>query len=127
MMKGKITDKQEAIIKLKIIGPNHSKKTEALIDTGFSGFLCLPSEFIHHLKLPRFANQIGILGDGSTVNFDVYRAKVLWHGTERNVYVHGTAGTSLVGMALLKGNRLTLDIVTDGDVTITVLPQGNRG
>ncbi len=25
-MKGKITDKQEAIIELKIIGPNHSKK-----------------------------------------------------------------------------------------------------
>lgn len=122
MMKGKITDKQEAIIELKIIGPNHSEKIETIIDTGFSGFLCLPSDFIHHLKLSRFANQVGILGDGSTVTFDVYRAKVLWHSKERNVYVHGTTGTSLVGMALLKDNRLTLDVVTDGEVTIEALP-----
>lgn len=127
MMKGKITANQEAIIELEVIGVTRPEKIEAVIDTGFDGELSLPSDFIRHLKLQRIGEMPVILGDGSTVDLDVYLAKVLWHGALHEVDVLRTDGDALIGMSLLSGSRLTLDIVTDGDVTITALPSRNRG
>ena len=51
-----------------------------------------------------------------------YGEKVLWHGQERDVLVLQVDGGPLVGMSLLYGNRVTLEIVEDGDVTINPLP-----
>ena len=56
------------------------------------------------------------------VVFELYRANVLWHGKEREVPVLRTDGGPLVGMALLDGNRVILDVVKDGDVRIEILP-----
>ena len=122
MMVGKITAEQEAVIELEVIGVNRPENIAAIIDTGFDGELSLPSNFIKRLKLQRIGEMPVILGDGSTVDLDVYLAKVLWHGAAREVDVLRTDGDALVGMALLKDNRLTLDIVTDGAVTIEALP-----
>ena len=48
---------------------------------------------------------------------------VLWQGEERIVQVLSTDdGKALVGMSLLYGNRLTLEVVPDGKVTIEPLP-----
>ena len=52
----------------------------------------------------------------------MYLAIVLWNGEERIVQALRTNGKPLVGMALLYGNRLILDVVTDGEVTIEALP-----
>ena len=122
MMKGKITAELEAVIELEVIGATQPEKITAVIDTGFDGELSLPSDFINRLKLQRVGDLPVILGDGSTVNLDVYLAKVLWHGAPRDVDVLRTNGAPLVGMELLKDNRLTLDVVTDGEVTIEALP-----
>ena len=121
MIVGKITNNQEAIIELEIIGLNWREKIEVVIDTGFDGYLTLPGDLINHLGLRRAGRRYAILGDGNTVALELYRAKVLWHGEEREVPVLHTDGGPLVGMALLNGNRVILDVVTDGDVRIDVL------
>ena len=121
MITGKITAHQEAVIELEIVGLNQPARIEAVIDTGFTGYLTLPSALINRLKFQQTGEQITILGDENSVVLKRYVTKVLWHGTERNVYVLQVEGEPLIDMSLLYGSRLILDVVTDGDVTITPL------
>lgn len=45
MIIGKITANREAISELEVIGSNQKKeKVEAVIDTGFNGYLTLPND-----------------------------------------------------------------------------------
>ena len=122
MMTGKIKTNREAIIELEVIGLAQRAKIEAILDTGFTGYLMLPSDLINHLRLQLIGNRNVILGDGTTVTLDLYRAKVLWHDVERIVYVLRADAELLVGMSLLHGSRVTLDVVTNGNVTIEALP-----
>ena len=122
MMTGKIKANQEAVIELEVIGLVQRAKIEAVLDTGFTGYLMLPSDLINHLRLQLIGNRNVILGDGTIVTLDLYRAKVLWHDIERIVYVLRADAELLVGMSLLHGSRVTLDVVTNGNVTIEALP-----
>ena len=122
MMTGKIKANQEAVIELEVIGLVQRAKIEAVLDTGFTGYLMLPSDLINHLRLQLIGNRNVILGDGTTVTMDLYRAKVLWHDVERIVYVLRADAELLVGMSLLHGSRVTLNVVTNGNVTIEALP-----
>ena len=121
MITGKITVHQEAVIELEVISLNRPEKIEAVIDTGFTGYLTLPSTLIAHLKLQQAGEQSAILGDENRVVLKRHVAKVLWHGEERDVYVLQAEGGPLIGKSLLHGSRLILDVVTDGDVTIDTL------
>ena len=121
MITGKITVHQEAIIALEVSGLNQQERIEAVIDTGFTGYLTLPSVLIERIKLQQAGEQITILGDENRVVLKRYIAKVLWHGVERDVYVLQAEGGPLIGMSLLYGSRLILDVVAGGDVTIKAL------
>lgn len=121
MITGKITVYQEAVIELEVGSSNQSEKIEAVIDTGFTGYLTLPSALVSRLNLQQAGEQRAILGDENRVVLKRHIAKVLWHGAERNVYVLQAEGGPLVGMSLLYGSRLILDVVTDGNVTIDAL------
>ena len=122
MILGRVTADRDATIPLEIVGPNRQwQQTEAVIDTGFNGFLTLPPALVHSLRLPLVGNRRAALGDGSIVVLDVYFAAVLWHDQEREVLVLQADSAPLVGMSLLSGNRVTLDIVDDGDVLIDEL------
>lgn len=123
MITGKIVNNQEAIIELEVTGVVPPQKIEAVIDTGFTEELMLPSDLIDRLGLPRVGELSITLGDGHVVDVAMYLAIVLWQEEERIVQVLSTDDSkALVGMSLLYGNRLILDIVTDGEVTIETLP-----
>lgn len=85
MIVGRVTNNQEAIIELEIVGLNRREKIEVVIDTGFDGSLTLPGDLINRLDLRRAGRRYAILGDGNIVALELYRAKVLWHGEEREV------------------------------------------
>ena len=122
MITGKITTNREAIIELEVIGLNQSReKIEAVIDTGFNGYLTLPNDLINYLKLQRAGSRHVTLGDGNVVVLDMYLAMVLWHGQQREVLALQADGGPLIGMSLLYGNRLMLEVVENGDVTIDSL------
>ena len=119
MISGKVTTNREAVIELEVVGfIQRKEKIEAVIDTGFNGYLTLPNSLINRLKLQLAGNRRVTLGDGNVVVLDVYLAKVLWHEQEREVLVLQADGGSLVGMSLLYGNRVMLEVVDNGDVTI---------
>ena len=119
MITGKITANREAIIELEIIGSNQKRENvEAVIDTGFNGYLTLSNDLINHLKLQLAGSRHVTLGDGNVVVLDMYFAKVLWHGQEREVLILEAEGGPLVGMSLLYGSCVMLEVVDNGTVTI---------
>ena len=123
MINGKVTANKEAVIALEVIGSNRKKeKIEAVIDTGFDGYLTLPSNLSSRLELQLAGSRRATLGDGNVVVLDTCFAKTLWHGQEREVLVLQSDSVPLVGMSLLYGNRLILDVINDGDVAIELLP-----
>ena len=122
MITGKIVNNQEVVIELEVTGVEHPQKIEVAVDTGFTGELMLPGDLIDVLGFPRIGELPIILGDGSWITLDLYLGIIVWHAEKRVVQVLRTDnGKPLIGMSLLYGNRLTLDVVIDGDVTIETL------
>jgi clan AA aspartic protease len=123
-MRGRVDARaREAVLPLRVLGRAVQRaEVEATVDTGFTGALCLPSELVRALSLPLVGRGVALLADGRTVETPVHRARVVWHGWERVVRVLSTEGGALVGMALLRGSRLTIDAAPGGDVRIEELP-----
>jgi clan AA aspartic protease len=122
MITGVVTPYREGIIQLDVIGASGSAdRLEAAIDTGFTGFLTLPKDLISNLGLPYVASIEAILGDGRGVELYMYEAVVIWNGRRCRVEVLGSDGAALVGMSLLYGFKLVMDVVEGGTITIEAL------
>jgi len=124
MMQGFVNQNCEAIIRIAIgnaDAPRQMVMIEAVIDTGFTGFVSLPSSVIESLRLPWIFRDGGTLGDGSEVTFDMYHANVIWDGQLQVVDVASSEADPLVGMSLLYGFKLEIATIEGGLVTITTL------
>ena len=121
-MQGIVDQNCEATIRL-VVGNLDSQRQmiDAVIDTGFTGFLTLPSSVLADLNLRAYRREEGILGDGSTCVFDVYRGLVIWDGELRRIDINESDTEPLVGMGLLYGYRMQLDVIEGGTVTIQAL------
>lgn len=88
MMEGVVTAGGEAVLTVRVVGEGErSADVEAVIDTGFDGYLLLPPSTISDLSLPRIWSARPTLADGSVVPMTVHVAEVLWHGRPRPVRV----------------------------------------
>ncbi len=122
MMFGVVSNNCEAIIKVAV-GRIDSPKiiVDAVIDTGFTSFLSLPLSVITNLGLPWHYRDVGTLGDGSEVVFEIYKAAVIWDGQNQIIDVVASDAEPLVGMGLLYGFKLQIEAVEGGRITIEVL------
>src|SRR5213596_3264457 len=115
---------REALIRLTIRGYRGRKQEiEAVVDSGYTGWLTLPPAVIAALNLRWRSFGRGILADGSVSLFDVYQAKVEWDGRVRSTFVDEFDATPLVGMALLRGCEFKMQVRARGKVTIKRLPR----
>ncbi|MBC7825463.1 MAG: clan AA aspartic protease [Candidatus Parcubacteria bacterium] len=122
MMFGTVNNNCEAIIKVAVGRIGSPKVTvDAVIDTGFTSFLSLPLSMITDLGLPWHYRDVGTLGDGSEVVFEIYKATVIWDGQNQIVDVAASEADPLVGMGLLYGFKLQIEAVEGGLVTIEAL------
>jgi clan AA aspartic protease len=109
----------EARIRLKVIGRRgREQEIEAVIDSGYTGLLTLPPAVIQALGLRWQTADRFTLADGSQCIFDAYEAKVVWDGKVRQILVDEANADSLVGMRLLKGHELKMQVRYRGKVTI---------
>jgi len=123
MILGNVNVNREAIVQLAVLGENQQNQgIKAVIDTGYTGFLTLPSAVITTLDLTWYMQQEGVLGDGSMCTFNVYEALVVWDGQVRSVEINESEANPLVGMGLLEGYELKIQAVAGGLVAITALP-----
>ena len=122
MMQGWVNQNCEAMLPIVVGRDNGPKQmVEALIDTGFSGFLSLPLSMIESLELPWIFSDFVTLGDGSEVIFQMYRATVIWDGQFKVVDVAASESEPLLGMSLLYGFKLQVEAVELGVVTIEAM------
>jgi clan AA aspartic protease len=94
---------------------------DTVIDTGFDGFLSLPSEIIVRLGLPWRTSNIATRGDGSQTLFDFYTGTIIWDGQYRTIDIAESETEPLLGLATLRGYRLQVDNVEGGIVKIEAL------
>jgi len=119
MIVGIVNEYREAIIRLIIHGLNGKKHViEAVIDTGFNGSISLPSVLIAELELPFRSRGRAILANGSETIFDIYEATV----RPRRVAVDEADTDALIGMSLLYGYELNIQVTNGGNVFIDMLP-----
>jgi clan AA aspartic protease len=123
MITGIVTADREAIVRLVVRGPSGSEEVvEAVIDTGFDGSLSLPPSLIASLQLPWRRRGKALLADGSESVFDIHEGVVLWDGLPVRVAIDAADMVPLIGMSLLDGFELTVQVRSNGRVTIEALP-----
>jgi clan AA aspartic protease len=123
MITGQVSAHREAVVKLEVHGPGGIKiEVWFVLDSGFSEYLTLPPSLIASLGLLRRSATPMYLADGSRIAVDIYEGTVVWAGQPRMIGIHSVDGDALLGMALLYGSRLTVDVIDGGPVTISPLP-----
>jgi clan AA aspartic protease len=118
-----VVQSDEGRIRLKVKGlRGREQEVEAVIDTGYTASLTLPSAVVAALGLRWRSTERFTLADGSECLFDVYVAKVEWDGKTRTILVDEVDAEALVGMRLLRGHELRMQVRARGKVSIKRLP-----
>jgi clan AA aspartic protease len=119
MIIGAVTGDRQATIHLLVRGPaGQEREIEAIIDTGFDGALSLPYLLIVQLGLPWRQRGRALLADGRESVFDIYEASVIWDVEARRIHVDEAETAPLVGMSLLEGYELGIEVRPGGKVMI---------
>ena len=119
MILGTVNDSYEAVIILTVRGLSGlTTEIEAVIDTGFTGFVSLPPTLVTERGLPFLTNESAMLADGSLARFSVHEATMLRDSQPRRVYAYVSDATPLVGMRLLDSHTLYVEIEDGGRVAI---------
>ncbi len=123
MISGVVNAHAEATIRLPVQAANgREQEIEAVLDTGFNGSLTLPSEVIASLGLPWRTRASVMLANGTEDPCDIYTATVIWDGRQRNILVEAADTDPLIGMALLYGYDVRMQVIEGGCVIIQALP-----
>lgn len=122
MMIGRVLTSREPVLRITVSGPLGTRKElDALVDSGFTGLLCLPSKAISELGLSFAGLASGTLADGSRVVTRRFAAVVLWHEQPREVFVLESEGGPMIEMSLLYGNRVAIEARDGGELMIEPL------
>jgi clan AA aspartic protease len=123
MIRGLVNSRLEPMVVLRVRGPSGTELDfYTLVDTGFTGSLSLPSAAVSALGLVRQFTGRAVLADGSTCQFDVYKAEVAWDALWIPVSVSVFGDETLLGMTLLANHELRIKIRPGNVVEITPLP-----
>ena len=123
MIQGVVNARLEATVRLRLRGPGGVElDVDAIIDTGFTSYLTLPVATVAFLGLARRSGSSAVMADGSLRQFDIFAAEVLWDGAWRAVLVSVIGSEALLGMHLLAGHKLGIEVTPGGVVEILPLP-----
>ena len=119
MVRGVLNDRLQSMVVIEISnGDGRFQPVEALLDTGFSGDLTLPTGAIARLGLEHEGETPMILADGQEIDVTVYRAFAQWHGRVRTIHIIAADGQPLLGMTLLAGCKITIRAHAGGEILI---------
>ncbi len=122
MMRGIVNQSCEATLSVVVRNNAKTQFMDVVIDTGFSGFLTLPSSIIAALDLTWKGRDVATLGDGTSCIFEVYITDVIWDGQYRTIDINESETVPLIGMRLLRGYDLRIQTIEGGYVTVEELP-----
>lgn len=112
-------DSNEGHLRLTVKGSRGRKlQIKAVIDTGYTASLTLSPELIRSLGLRWQTVDRVKLADGSISHFDVYEAELIWDGKPRKILVDEAESDPLVGMRLLNGYELKMQVRDGGKIAL---------
>lgn len=119
MIEGTVNAAYEAVVTLPLQGPDgRMRDIQAVIDTGYTGTLTLPTAVVADLGLSFSHMGWAFLANDDVVSFDVHDVTVLWDGQPRHIKADATGSTPLVGMSLLDGHDVNIWVRNGGRVLI---------
>ena len=119
MIEGAVNAELEAVVTIPLISPEgQDREIRAVVDTGFNGYLILPPTLVAELGLSVVGEGEAVLADGSEAAFDVYGVTMLWDGEPRYVETGAVGADPLVGIAMLEGHDLSIQVRDGGRVVI---------
>ena len=117
---GYISNKGEPVINIMVKGLRTRTEIEVIIDTGFNGYLCLPTEIAVQLGLELCAVEKYELADGTIKRANVFMGSIIWFNEEEKSNIILTdSGQALIGTSLLQDKRLKIDFMNN-KVTIQI-------
>lgn len=128
MIAGSVNTRGNLLVPIRILDASgHVHRVEAVVDTGFNGYLALPSGLVEQLGVTATEPVDMGLATDLVVTVESFEGIVLWRGERRSVEILKAEGDPLIGTALLWGSLLTAEITDHGAVTIGPLPAGVSG
>jgi len=119
VIEGSVNAAREAVVALELRGPaGLVRRADAVLDTGFSRFLTLPPSLVAELGLAFAGARLVVLADGSEVALDAYVVTVLWDGRPADIVAYAADTTPLIGMSMLDGHSLYVEVEDGGRVAI---------
>ena len=119
MIEGVVNAAHEAVVPLSLRGPaGQARDIEAVVDTGYDGSLILPGTLVTELGLPFAHSSRVFLANDAEVRLAVHLVTVLWDGQPRQIMADVTGSAPLVGMELLAGHDLSIEVEPGGRVLI---------
>jgi clan AA aspartic protease len=123
MIRGTVNYNNEAIVPLRFRGPTGTElDVDTVVDTGYTGILTLPPAIISALNLVHQIDSNVRFADGTVRQRGMFAVEVEWDGVWRNVLATEVDCDPLLGMSLLAGHELFIELVPGGVVDITKLP-----
>jgi clan AA aspartic protease len=123
MIRGVVSASLEAIVLLPVRDASgQDQSIPFVVDTGYDGFLTLPIAIIQSLGLPLWGKGHAYLADGSKSFCDIDTAEIIWDRQLLSVQVEAVEADPLLGMELLRGFELRIQLRLGGLVTIEPLP-----
>ena len=109
-VEGYVDDQGQAIIEIAVGGSRGEISLNAIVDTGFSGDVSLPTSTAVQLGLELCGSEIFELADGSRVEGLVFVGQLRLGNEAREAeIVLSNSQEALVGTGLLRGRRLEID------------------
>ena len=78
---------------------------EAVIDTGYNGFLTMPPMLVRDLGLPFVTNGQAILANGGEATFDIHSVTMVLDGQPRGIDVYVSDTAPLRGHAVARRSQ----------------------
>ena len=119
MIEGVVNAAYKPVVTLSVIGPGgESREVDFFVDIGFTAYLVLPSAVVADLGLTSHDIGHGRLADGSVKEFPVYDVMVDWIGGVIYVEAFATGNSPLLGLSMMAGHYLGVDVRPGGRVLI---------
>lgn len=110
MIEGDVNEFLEPLVEIGLKRGDTVTSIPAVVDTGFSGYLCLAEQHIDQIEMTfKFVERYE-LANGEVIIKDVFLGSILCDGREQEVdFIVTASQDTLIGALLLKDYKLSID------------------
>ena len=112
-MKGIVNHNFEPVIRIGLILAGKIKQFDAIIDTGFNGFISIPHKIIEQTSWQFIGYEAYELASGETIKDKVFLGDIVFSKTIKYTYIlSNKTNDILIGTKLLAGKILSINFKT---------------